>query len=109
MQTQLVIVEGVPFSGKSTLGDFAVLQLGVHGSGVEWIPEGVMLYRFFPHVVAVHVQKEALAPALLWADWSSFVQAALASPSSFVVDTAANTESSSSNIVSINTLCRRSS
>lgn len=86
MQTQLVMVEGVPFSGKSTLSDFVALQLGLHGYGVEWIPEGVMFHRFFRHVMAVLVHKESISTELLWADWSTFVQATMASPSTLVVD-----------------------
>ena len=82
MQTKLIMVEGVTFSGKSTLSEFAALQLGLNGYPAQWVPEGAMLRRFFTHVLAVLEQKQSISTASLWADWSAFVQAAMTSPTS---------------------------
>jgi hypothetical protein len=88
MQTKLVLVEGVPFTGKSTLSEFAALQLGLNGHAAEWVPEGVMLEKYFPHVLAVLTRTQSLSEELLWADWSAFVQTVKNAPATFVVDAA---------------------
>ena len=88
MQTQLIMLEGVSFTGKSTLSEFAAEQLNLNGSPAQWISEGMMLQRYFPHVLAVLEQKQSISEALLAADWSAFVQAAMTSPTIFVVDAA---------------------
>jgi len=88
MQTKLVLVEGLPFTGKSTLSEYAALQLGLNGHAAEWVYEGVMLNKYFPHVKAVLDQTQPLSEELLWADWSAFVQAVKSAPATFVVDAA---------------------
>ena len=42
MQTQLILIEGNPFTGKSTLSEFVALQLGLNGYPAQWVPEGVI-------------------------------------------------------------------
>jgi len=88
MQTKLVLVEGVPFTGKSTLSEYAAQQLGLNGHAVEWIPEGVMLEKYFPHIIPVLDQTQPLSEESLWADWSAFVQTVKSEPATFVVDAA---------------------
>jgi hypothetical protein len=88
MQTKLVLVEGVPFTGKSTLSEYAAQQLGLNGHAVEWIPEGVMLEKYFPHIIPVLDQTQPLSEESLWADWSAFVQTVKSAPATFVVDAA---------------------
>ena len=92
MQTKLVLVEGNPFTGKSTLSEYAALQLGLNGPTghvVEWVPEGVMLEKYFPHVLAVLDQTQPLSEESLWAEWSAFVQTVESAPTAiFVVDAA---------------------
>ncbi len=88
MPPHLILVEGVPFTGKSTLSEFVALQLGLNGSPAQWVPEGVMLHRYFPHVLAVLENKQSISEALLWADWNAFVQAVMTAPTAFVVDAA---------------------
>ena len=88
MQTHLILVEGVPFTGKSTLSEFAAQQPGLNGIPAQWVPEGVILQRYFPHALAVLDQQQSISEALLWADWSAFVQAVMSEPMTFVVDAA---------------------
>ena len=88
MQTKLVLVEGNPFTGKSTLSEYVALQLGLNGHAAEWVPEGVMLDRYFPHVLAVLDQTQPVSEESLWADWSAFVQTVKSAPATFVVDAA---------------------
>ena len=88
MQTKLILVEGVPFTGKSTLSEYAALQIGLNGHAAEWVPEGVMLEKYFPHVLAVLDQTQSLSEESLWADWSTFVQTVKSAPATFVVDSA---------------------
>ena len=88
MQTHLIMVEGIPFSGKSTLSEFVALQLGLNGYQAHWVPEGVMLHDFFRHVLAVLEQTQTISTTSLWADWSAFVEAVSTSPATFVVDSA---------------------
>lgn len=88
MQTQLVMVEGIPFTGKSTLSEFLAQQLALNGHAARWVSEGEMLRRFFPHVLATFDQGEPLSEAELRANWSAFVEAIAGTPEIFVVDSA---------------------
>jgi hypothetical protein len=86
MQTKLVLVEGNPFTGKSTLSEYAALQLGLNGHAAEWVPEGLMLDKYFPHVLAVLDETQPVSEESLWADWSAFVDKVKSAPATFVVD-----------------------
>jgi hypothetical protein len=86
MQTKLVLLEGNPFTGKSTLSEYAALQLGLNGHPAEWVSEGLMLDKYFPHVLAVLDQGQPLSEDMLWADWTAFVQTVTSAPAIFVVD-----------------------
>ncbi len=86
VQTKLVLFEGNPFTGKSTLSEYAAQQLGLNGHAVEWVSEGVMLDRYFPRVFAAIDQTEPLSEESLWAEWSAFVETVTSSPAIFVVD-----------------------
>jgi hypothetical protein len=88
MQTKLVLVEGNPFTGKSTLSEYAAQQLRLNGHAVEWVPEGVMLDKYFPHVLAALDQGQSVSVETLWAEWSAFVQTVKSAPATFVVDSA---------------------
>ncbi|HYP40188.1 MAG TPA: hypothetical protein VEX13_07485 [Chloroflexia bacterium] len=88
MQTKLVLVEGQPFTGKSTLSEYAALQLRLNGHAAEWVSEGVMLGKYFPHVLAVLDPPQPISEESLWADWGAFVQTVKSAPAIFVVDAA---------------------
>jgi hypothetical protein len=88
MQTKLVLVEGNPFTGKSTLSEYAAQQIDLNGHAVEWFSEGVMLQKYFPNVFAAVDQTQPLSEELLWAEWSAFVQTVKSAPATFVVDAA---------------------
>jgi hypothetical protein len=88
VQTKLVLVEGNPFTGKSTLSEYAALQLGLNGHTAEWVPEGVMLEKYFPHVLEVLDGTQSVSEESLWADWSAFAQTVKSTPATFVVDAA---------------------
>jgi hypothetical protein len=88
METKLVLVEGNPFTGKSTLSEYVALQLGLNGHSAEWVSEGLMLNKYFPHVLAVLEEAQTVSEEALWADWSAFVQTVSNSPAIFVVDAA---------------------
>lgn len=88
MQTKLVLVEGNPFTGKSTLSEYAAQQIGLNGHAVEWVSEGVMLDKYFPYVLAALDQGQPISEESLWAEWSAFVQTVKSAPATFVVDAA---------------------
>jgi hypothetical protein len=86
VQTQLVLIEGVPFSGKSTLSEYVAQQLSLNDRPAQWVNEGMMLRRYFTHVLAILERRETVAPDSLVANWAAFAQAARESPAAFVVD-----------------------
>jgi hypothetical protein len=88
MQTKLVLVEGVSFTGKSTLSEYAALQLRLNGHAVEWVPEGLMWKEYFPRILAALDQAQPISEELLWEEWSAFVKALKSAPAIFVVDAA---------------------
>jgi hypothetical protein len=88
MQTKLVLLEGNPFTGKSTLSEYVSLQLGWNGLAAEWVSEGTMLDKYFPHVLATLDGAQPMSEEVLWADWSAFVQTVESAPAIFVVDAA---------------------
>ncbi len=88
MQTHLILIEGNPFTGKSTLSEFVALQLGLNGYPAQWVPEGVMLQQYFRHVLAVLENTQPISTESSWTDWNAFVEEVTASPSIFVVDSA---------------------
>jgi hypothetical protein len=88
IQTRLIMVEGVPFTGKSTLSEFVTQQLRLNGVEAHWVSEGMLFQRHFPHVIEVFDQQQPVSEAQLWEDWNAFVQAIMAAPTPFVVDSA---------------------
>lgn len=87
-RTPMILVEGVPFTGKSTTSEYIATQLDLNRYPAHWVPEGMMLQHYFPHVLAVLKQQQTISETVLWAEWSAFVAAALAAPTTFVVDSA---------------------
>src|SRR3954451_7100494 len=85
MQTKLVLFKGNPFTGKSTLSEYAAQQIALNGQAVEWVCEGEMLEKYFPHVLAVLDQTQPISDEALWAEWSAFVQTIQSAPATFVV------------------------
>jgi hypothetical protein len=88
IQTRLVMVEGVPFTGKSTTSEWITQQLGLNSIEAQWVSEGTLLHRYFPHVVAVLDQEQPLSETVLWENWTAFVDTIKAAPTVFVVDSA---------------------
>src|SRR5262245_4020316 len=86
--TRMILVEGVPFTGKSTTSEYIATQLDLNGCPAQWVPEGLMLQKYFPHALAVLKRSQTLSETVLWAEWSAFVETALAAPTMFVVDSA---------------------
>lgn len=87
-QMRMILVEGFPFTGKSTTSEYIATQLTLNGYTVHWLSEGMLLQRHFPQVVAVFDRREALSEEVLHAEWSTFVATALAADQVFVVDSA---------------------
>jgi hypothetical protein len=83
----LVLVEGVPFTGKSTVSEYIAQQLHLNGYPQRWVPEGMMLKQYFPHVLATF-EDTPLSEEMLWQNWSIFVESVRSSPETFVVDSA---------------------
>jgi hypothetical protein len=84
---QAVFVEGVPFSGKSTLSEFIYEQLVLNGVRSTWISEGALFGRYFPGALepnltldSLRAEWKALAEALCAADELSVVDSALSYP-----------------------------
>jgi hypothetical protein len=88
MQTKLVLVEGVTFTGKSTLSEYIASQLRLNGHAAEWVSEGLMWDKYFPRILAALDQTQPISDEVLWEDWSGFVQAVKDAPEIFVVDAA---------------------
>src|SRR5687767_10539857 len=86
MQTKLVLVEGGPFTGKSTLSEYIAQQLGLNGHAAEWVPEGVLFAKYFPNVITALEATQPMSEEVLWADWSAFVETVESAPKIFVVD-----------------------
>lgn len=87
-ETRLILVEGVPFTGKSTLSEFTAQQLELNDHPARWVPEGAMLKEFFPHVLASFEPHVSLSEAALWENWLAFVDSVRRAPQVFVVDSA---------------------
>src|SRR5262245_20524538 len=87
-QTRLILVEGVPFTGKSTTSEDVATQLDLNGYPARWVSEGMLLQHYFPHALAVLKRQQSVSETSLWAEWSAFVETALAATTMFVVDSA---------------------
>ena len=87
-QTRLIMVEGIPFTGKSTTSEYVATQLNLNGYPAHWVSEGMMLQHYFPHVLAVLDRRQAVSETMLRAEWSTFVETVLAAATIFVVDSA---------------------
>jgi hypothetical protein len=84
----MVLVEGIPFTGKSTTSEYITQQLNLNGYPAQWVPEGVMLERYFPDVLASFTEAKPLTQETLWQNWSAFVETVRQAPATFVVDSA---------------------
>jgi hypothetical protein len=84
----LVLVEGIPFTGKSTISEYICQQLNLNGYPALWVPEGMMLKRYFPDVLASFAEAKPLTQETLWQNWSAFVETVRQAPATFVVDSA---------------------
>lgn len=87
-QTRMILVEGVPFTGKSTTSEYIATQLNLNGYPAHWVSEGMMLQHYFPHVLAVLDRRQTVSETMLRAEWSAFVETVLAAATMFVVDSA---------------------
>lgn len=87
-QTRLILVEGIPFTGKSTTSEYIAAQLNLNGHPAHWLSEGMLLHRYFPHGVAVIDRQETLSETVLREEWNTFVESVLAETTIFVVDSA---------------------
>jgi hypothetical protein len=87
-QTRLILVEGVPFTGKSTTSEYVATQLNLNSYPAHWVSEGMLLQRYFPHAVTVLDRQQPLSEAVLRAEWRTFVETVLAATTLFVVDSA---------------------
>jgi hypothetical protein len=87
-QLRMILVEGVPFTGKSTTSEYIASQLDLNGYATHWISEGMLLQRHFPQTMAMLDQQELVAEATIRTEWQAFVATALADPRVFVVDSA---------------------
>jgi hypothetical protein len=86
--SRLVLVEGLPFSGKSTLSEFLAEQLTLNGIEAEWVSEGTMLSRYFPGVMHGLEEERPPQPAELRWEWDAFAEAIAASDRTIVLDSA---------------------
>jgi hypothetical protein len=87
-QPRMILVEGVPFTGKSTTSEYIATQLELNGYATHWISEGMLLHRHFPQTMATLDQQQPVAESVVRAEWQAFVAAALADTRVFVVDSA---------------------
>lgn len=87
-QTRLILVEGVPFTGKSTTSEYVTTQFDLNGHAARWVSEGTMLQQHFPNMMAVLDRQQIVAESSLRAEWRAFVASVQAATSIFVVDSA---------------------
>ena len=87
-QTRLILVEGVPFTGKSTTSEYITTQLSLNGHSARWVSEGMMLQDYFPYVLAVLDRQQIVTETALQAEWRAFVEHVQAETTIFVVDSA---------------------
>lgn len=86
--SRLVLVEGLPFSGKSTLSEFLAEQMTLNGIAAEWVSEGTMLSRYFPGVMHGLEEERPPQPAELRWEWSAFADTVAAAGRTVVMDSA---------------------
>ena len=86
VQTKLILFEGNPFTGKSTLSEYVAQQLALNGHAVDWVHEGALWERF-PQVFAMD-GTQSFSGEAVWDEWSGFVQAVDDQPAISVVDSA---------------------
>jgi hypothetical protein len=84
----LVLVEGIPFTGKSTISEYISQQLKLNGYPAQWVPEWMMLKQHFPDVLASFTEAKPLTQETLWQNWSAYAETVRQSPATFVVDSA---------------------
>lgn len=87
-QTRLILVEGVPFTGKSTTSEYVATQLNLNGYSAHWVSEGMMLQDYFPYVLAVLDRTQIVSETALRAEWRAFVERVQTETAIFVVDSA---------------------
>lgn len=72
MVERLLIFEGAPGAGKSTLSEFAAEQVSLSGIEVTWLEEHVLDSEHFPEFFAHRGDLQAASKALL-ADWDRLI------------------------------------
>jgi hypothetical protein len=85
---KLILVEGIPFSGKSTTAEYVATQLQLNGLPAQWVWEIDVLDRFFATSSAVARQYGPGLAEAIRADWAAFITHITASADTFVVDSA---------------------
>jgi len=70
---RLLIFEGAPGAGKSTLSEFAAEQLGLNGMEAHWLEEHVLDSDHFAEFMARRDDLQAASKALL-ADWDRLIE-----------------------------------
>lgn len=87
-QTRMIMVEGEPFTGKSTTSEYIATQLNLNGYAAFWVSEGMLLQRYFPQAMAMLDRQQPVSETVLRAEWSAFVETVRAADTIFVVDSA---------------------
>ncbi|HYF64413.1 MAG TPA: hypothetical protein VD886_16435 [Herpetosiphonaceae bacterium] len=83
---RIILVEGVPFTGKSTTSEYITTQLGLNGYPARWISEGTLFQRHFTQTMAMTDQEKPFSTDIWHDEWQSFIAAAQASDEVLVVD-----------------------
>src|SRR4051812_16360717 len=86
MQPHLVLVEGIPFSGKSTTAEYVAAQFRLNGLPAEWLWEINVLDGFFTLSSAAARQHLANLADIVRADWAKFFNFVTATGDIVVVD-----------------------
>jgi hypothetical protein len=88
MKTKLILLEGNPFTGKSTLSEHIAQQLALNGHAAQWVSEGAMFVEHFPQSLALMDESHPVPDEVLWAEWTAFAETVERSPAIYVVDAA---------------------
>ena len=83
---RVIFVEGIPFTGKSTSSEYIAAQLRLNGHPAHWISEGMVFQRHFPQTLAMADQEQPFSTQVWHAEWTGFVEQALAATEVWVID-----------------------
>lgn len=87
-EIRMILIEGIPFTGKSTTSEYLANQLRLNGHAAQWISEGILFHRHFPQTLVMLDQELPFSKEVWRAEWQAFIEHARAAAEVLVVDSA---------------------